>query len=187
MKPAIDILCLLTLGLTAILKAGPGATAGLDAPPASPTPSTTSSAPLATKTWIGGVGNWSDGAKWSPAGTPSGPDVIVIDGSAATISVVTLDVDFGITTGSLAIESGDKLVIPVGRTLHVFGFGVEIGTLTNSGILANSGNILAQFGGKIDNFGTVENDGSISRVGDRHRRPAGDSSRPVVRGADGVS
>jgi Secretion system C-terminal sorting domain len=41
----------------------------------------------ATKTWIGGTGNWNVPSKWSPAGIPSTSDVVVITGASSIVTV----------------------------------------------------------------------------------------------------
>ena len=72
---------------------------------------------VVAKSWLGGDGNWSDGANWSPAGAPTGADNIAIDFNTAVNSIVQLDIDFVLTTGTLVISAGDKLIINAGTSL----------------------------------------------------------------------
>jgi len=63
--------------------------------------------------WVGGpTGVWSDLNNWSN-GVPTGSDDIIIDGNV----IVTLDIPFILTTGTLTIQNGSELIIGTGGSL----------------------------------------------------------------------
>jgi hypothetical protein len=78
-------------------------------------------------TWIGGTGNWSVAANWSPATVPGAADNVFIDGGSVTNSVVSLDI-FG-NINNLTSSAGDTLGINNGQTLWLNGNLVNAGTL----------------------------------------------------------
>jgi len=119
--------------------------------------------------WEGGAGGvWSDRFNWSNDALPTGSDNIVIDGNV----IVTLDIPFTLTTGTLTIQNGSELVIGTGGTIDNLGgtinnsgtitnsssggFGIRNqGTINNFGIINNSGGSLSNFGGTINNSGII--------------------------------
>ena len=74
----------------------------------------------ADATWAGGIGNWSEAGKWSPAGAPNSAGVhVIVDGNPAVSSVLTLNMQAAI--GGLTLDAGDRVVIGDGRILTVHG------------------------------------------------------------------
>jgi len=123
---------------------------------------------LGKKIWIGGVGNWNVDANWTPPGVPVGSDDIIIDADPGTNSVVTLNVDYTQTTGSIRIDDGDELIVGTDVTLtEESGDTIIINsgaTLTNTGTIKISND----HGTGISNSGTIENklNIEISNTGD---------------------
>jgi hypothetical protein len=86
-----------------------------------------------TVSWDGGAGtsNWNDPLNWDTNVVPDSDDDITIDSD----SIVFLNVNHSIISGSLTIGTGDTLQILSGRVLSNFG------TITNSGTIKNFGTI----------------------------------------------
>ncbi|MEA2707866.1 MAG: hypothetical protein QOF78_467 [Phycisphaerales bacterium] len=84
--------------------------------------------------WLGGTGNWSDGANWSLATVPNSNtiNVKIDDGNVAT-STVALDQDA--TTWDLTVSPGDALNVQSGRTLTVAGQTAIGGVVNSSGTM----------------------------------------------------
>ena len=80
--------------------------------------------------WLGGTGNWSNGAKWS-AGVPSGTSKVFIDNGKAGASPVALDINGSAT--NLTIDADDSLSVNNGISLSIGASGG--GTIANSGLL----------------------------------------------------
>lgn len=123
-----------------------------------------------TATWIGGTGNWTDAANWSPEAVPNDAAEadprtdVLIDGNAGTESTVT----WSLTTsdvsdhylGNLTISEGDSLTF----TGKPGGSGstysrLRLGQLSNSGSLTMNGpsaskthgnEFLLSIGGPVD-------------------------------------
>jgi len=121
---------------------------------------------VSPKIWDGGglVDIWSDPLNWNFDTLPIGSDNIIIDGSV----IVTLDISFTLSTGTLTIESGSELIIGTGgsltndstNTVTINGLvSVNSGqTLTNSA----GGTIIITSSGRLENNGTILNSGTIT-------------------------
>ena len=119
------------------------------------------------KTWIGGSGNWGVAGNWEPSGIPDGTEKICIDGNFAVDSIVTLNFDFTLTTGSLEIGFNDKLIITNGDTL-TNNSGETIrnsGSIENFGTISNTGTFINEITGEIVNKGLIVNSGTITNEG----------------------
>ncbi|MDQ6622618.1 MAG: hypothetical protein M3Y86_03930, partial [Verrucomicrobiota bacterium] len=92
------------------------------------------SATTGVSTWIGGIGNWSNGAMWNPIDPPNsgGADVFVDGGNTGTASAVTVDGTF--TIGRLTIDAGDSVTVSNSND-----FRVATGAFTGSGNIVNNG------------------------------------------------
>ncbi|MEI6348783.1 MAG: T9SS type A sorting domain-containing protein [Bacteroidota bacterium] len=96
-------------------------------------------------------GNWTSPLTWG--GTPPMPGSVVIINHT-----VTLDMDYGYTSGSITINSSGSLI----GNSSMRALGISGGTLTNSGTL----NIprFALFSGTITNNGTIQSDSLLDRT-----------------------
>jgi hypothetical protein len=73
----------------------------------------------AWKYWTGLLSNqWNNPGNWSPAGLPSGIDIVIIPASATTMPVVNVD---GMTCQDLMLGEGASVTIPEGFHLTVNG------------------------------------------------------------------
>ncbi|MGH9747651.1 MAG: Ig-like domain-containing protein [Candidatus Acidiferrales bacterium] len=106
-----------------------------------------------TTNWLGGTGNWSNGAMWSTGVAPnsSGTNVCIDDGNGAT-SVVTLDIN--VSVGTLTIDSGDSLIIGDGQAFTVAGNisnagAIQVNSATNNTLLEISGSVTLSGGGTL--------------------------------------
>ena len=108
-------------------------------------------------TWSGGVGNWSNGAMWSPSGAPNsdGADVSV-DGGNVTASTVSVDGNF--TVGRLKIDAGDAVTILDNRILAF----TNTGGFTGAGSIVNNGNLTVTTQG---NLSTLRIDSAVALTG----------------------
>jgi len=117
---------------------------------------------VANGVWVGGAaGTWSNSANWGNGILPIGSDNIIIDGNV----IVTLDISFTLSTGTLTIENGSELIIGTGGSLS----NNSSNTITVNGLLTiNGGQTLFNFAtgtieitsnGQIDVLGTIDNNG----------------------------
>ena len=106
-----------------------------------------------TDTWLGGSGNWSNGAMWS-AGAPTSTSNVFIDGSNPVVSSVTLDVQT--QANDLTIDSDDSLSFNNGTNLTING-----NTISNSGTISlnSAGSFTYLF---IANGATLSGGGTIN-------------------------
>lgn len=81
-----------------------------------------------TDTWLGGTGNWSNGAMWS-AGVPTSTSNVLIDGGNPLVSPVTLDVQT--QANNLTLDSDDSLSFNNGTNLTING-----NSISNSGTIS---------------------------------------------------
>jgi hypothetical protein len=98
--------------------------------------------------WLGGTGNWSNGADWSAGEPGSGSDVFITTGN----DNVTLDVSAGINSLTLGGTSGSSTLTNPGNS-----------SLTIAGALTiNQTGTLTLFGGSATAGGTVMNAGTVN-------------------------
>lgn len=119
------------------------------------------------KTWVVGDGNWHVDGNWEPSGVPDGTEKICIDGNFATNSVVTLNSDFTLTTGSIEIGFRDKLIVGKDATLtdNSGNTIINSGTIENFGTISNTGVLNNKILGEIINKGLIVNSGTIITEG----------------------
>src|SRR5262245_50869136 len=114
----------------------------------------------ATKTWAEPVnGQWSDGAKWSPAGVPASGDDVVITISGPTNYTVSLDINPTLASLDLGASSGNTVqtLLGISRTITLNG-GARInakGALGLSSTPLNGSGTLTNFGTGSFTNGTV--------------------------------
>jgi len=118
-----------------------------------------------TYSWIGGSGNWSVAANWSPNGVPTAADNVLI--TADGTYTVTLDVDTTITDISIGGASGVQTLSLSNRTLTIIGDGavnnngvvsLSNSTISGNGTLTNSGSLITYSGTldmDFDNYGSA--------------------------------
>jgi hypothetical protein len=110
-------------------------------------PSQVSLAPNSPDNWLGGTGNWSNGADWSAGQPGSGSDVFINTGN----DNVTLDVNASINSLTLGGTSGSSTLTNTGIvTLTIAG----ALTINQSGTLTFS-TVGVSAGGTVTNAGTV--------------------------------
>jgi hypothetical protein len=124
--------------------------------------------PSSPDNWLGGTGNWSNGADWS-AGLPgSNSDVTINTGS----DNVTLDTSSSINSlvlggagGSQLTDNGSPQMLTIAGTLTVNQYGsmslLSGSTVTAGASSANLGIIQLDFGSSLQANGDLNNSGSL--------------------------
>ncbi|HWZ82751.1 MAG TPA: hypothetical protein VNW47_09005 [Terriglobales bacterium] len=121
---------------------------------------------FAQDNWLGGTGNWSNGAKWS-AGVPGSSSDVFIDHSKAGASPVTLDV--GGQANTLTIDSDDSLSFSNNQSLVINGNSVSnAGTIS----LNSAGNLTTLF---IANGATLSGAGTLTMGNNSQNQVDGNS------------
>jgi len=116
--------------------------------------------------WLGGTGNWSNGAKWS-AGVPGSSSMVFIDHGLAGASLVTLDI--GGQASTLTIDSDDSLSFSNNQSLVING-----NSITNAGTISlnSAGNLTTLF---IANGATLSGAGTVTMGNNSQNQVDGNS------------
>jgi hypothetical protein len=124
------------------------------------------SSAAAQDNWLGGTGNWSNGAKWS-AGVPGSSSMVFIDHGLAGASPVTLDI--GGQASTLTIDSDDSLSFSNNQSLVING-----NSITNAGTISlnSAGNLTTLF---IANGATLSGAGTVTMGNNSQNQVDGNS------------
>jgi hypothetical protein len=130
--------------------------------------------------WLGGLGNWSNSAKWSLGVAPNGSTDILISGGIVLQNV----------TVTISAELINQGVLLGGPFISL----TNAGTLKNFGILSNDANLANQFGATLINMQDAEltgsglrNSGDLSNAGLLTVRVLDDSGTIVNTGTLAIS
>jgi hypothetical protein len=109
--------------------------------------------PSATRTWTGAFSTaWTDVSNWSPAGSPTVSDSVVIPSGTSFSPTISANTSIG----ALVVQSGAAL------TVGAFQLSASPGKVTNQGTLNLNGTLLL---GALDNEGTTIIRGTVAFAG----------------------
>ena len=119
---------------------------------------------MSTDSWLGGIGNWTNGADWSEGNSPNPTDDVVIGVKGSDVTLDTAATVASLTIGSGTVSAATLDIANSSGADTVTGNVTNYGTIGLHDSKADSTNVLATDGG-FSNSGTLDVDSGSGEGG----------------------